>query len=153
METGTTASTTDNNTNKPKPILSTSSLPPSMRKPQRGSRILWLKGGNHIQISQEEYDQFRSQMLGGVEASLVSESNHVVRIGVGEFVKHHGSINGPGTSSGTVTGGDDKSSGSLADYEKEIGRKVELKDLLHVSGDESWGVVTKDDAWVPVSIR
>jgi hypothetical protein len=131
---------------KPKSILSTSSLPPTFRKAERGTRIIWLRPGvtedSVVQISQENYDNLLAGMSGHV--SLVSEINQVVRIGVGIFVKEH--------SPGSNKSGDEKPI-NAEEYEKKVGKELQLSDVLHVSGDESWGIVTRDDAWVPVSIR
>lgn len=127
--------------NEPAAILSTSSLSTSMRKAKPGTRILWLRGGRVVQVDQAQYDGLLSRME--VQSTLVTESNTVVRIGIGQFVKEHKSD----------AGGDDKGESSSNKDPKVAASDLNLDDVLHVSGDESWGVVTKEDAWVPVSIR
>jgi hypothetical protein len=135
--------------NKPKSILSTSKLSPTFRKAHRDSRIIWIRAGvtegDYLQISQEDYDNLLAGISGHV--SLVSEINQVVRIGVGIFVKDD------------LLGSDMNSREkpriwrSVEEYEKEKGEKFQPSEILNVTGDESWGIVTRDDAWVPVSIR
>lgn len=130
---------------RPKPILSTTGLARSMRKPPRGSTILWVGGDpNHpdpslrqskpVQVTQETLEQVMANFK--QQVSLVNESNHVMRIGVGSFFKEHNPEGKPA----------DK-------YDPKIHGELTPDKLKYVGGDDSWGVVTRDDAVIPVQIR
>ena len=123
-------------------ILCTTDLAREMRKPPRGSTILWVGGENNpdpakrtpkpVQVTAETFDKVTANFT--QQVSLINKSNHVVRIGVGTFFK-------------------DNAYEGERPVAKAKGEKLTLEDIRHVQGDESWGVITRDDAAIPVQIR
>ncbi|KAL4889851.1 heterokaryon incompatibility protein-domain-containing protein [Aspergillus ambiguus] len=135
----------------PKPIFCTGDLIPKMRKTPEGSTIVWLpsdKGsedpiGRHraVQITDETYFKLQHEIGGG--HSLVNETNHVVRIGVGTLVARSGR-----SWTGEEREVDDCDIGEAVDYDPKV---HDLRDMQIVTGD-SWGCITEADARVPVTI-
>lgn len=125
----------------PRHILCTTDL--AIRKPPRGSTILWVGGKSNpdpakrtptpVQVMPEEFAKFTASLT--QEVSLVNKNNHVVRIGVGSFFQDSWY----------------QSQQPVASAKES--EKLKFEDVRHVEGGDSWGVVTKDDAAIPVQIR
>lgn len=97
-------------------------------------------------------------------ASLVAEINEVARVGVGSFIKDDRLDNDfkepPISKAATRLNRPDPANDSdntvwgirrVNGEEERIG--FDPKDVASVGRDQSWGVITKDDARVPISIR
>lgn len=138
----------------PKRILSTGDLHPSMRRTPKGGVIVWLRNDKmpdkprHVQVSDEEFRLFKNRVGGkeGWENSLINESNHVIRFGVGVFIKEPKELADEGVKADSAG----ESSSRL--YDPKVDGKLTLENVLHVKGDESWGEVTNEDAKIPVAI-
>lgn len=144
---------------KPKQIFCTTDLDPQWRKAPGDHTIVWLSDGVAVQVDR---DNFRKVVeLQQEPASLVHDVNHVVRLGIGSFVKtEHGFKEQPKKMQKSQLGRSDPPndsgcmiSGFMEIDGKEVQVEFEAGSLMSVSHEDSWGVITRDDARVPISIR
>ena len=134
----------------PKRILCTTDLGTRKSRTPQESVIVWLRtdrpgvSGDIVQISTDEFERLARQSgaMEGWENSFIDKSQYVIRIGIGVFVKGGGKPDDNGAGKGDST----------RSYDPKVHGKLKLEDVLHVEGDQSWGVVTKHDTKIPVAI-
>mgnify|MGYP005988541835 CR=1 FL=1 len=150
----------DGELSAPNRILCTTDLSPNFRKSPRDHIIVWLDGDRVIQVDRANYQKIVDSHQG--PTTLVAESSHVVRLGVGSFFEDKSldndfetkSIPNPPKSKPVRPDGNNATlSGTVRIDGKEKQIAFNPEDVKKVTGDQSWGVITKDDTRVPVSIR
>lgn len=150
----------DGELSTPNRILCTTDLSPNFRKPPGDHTIVWLDDDQAIQVDRINYQKLVDTYQG--PATLVAEINHVVRLGVGSFFDDKSLDNdfeakpipNPPKSKSVQS---DESNPTLSGTVKLNGKEEQIafnpEDVKQITGDQSWGVITKADARVPVSIR
>jgi len=133
----------------PKRILCTTKVTTNisrrMLRTPRESFIVWLRTGRPggtgdiVHLSAEEFEKLREQSGAkeGWETSFIDKSQYVVRVGIGAFAKGWKALDDEGVDE----------SGSGRSYDPKVDGK-----LLYKEGQQSWGVVTKQDVKIPVAI-
>lgn len=140
---------------KPNRILCTTDLSPYFRKAPSDNTIVWLKDGKVVQVTRETFQEIAESQQEPV--SLVNEVNEVVRLGVGSFFKAQHLDNDFKESTHVPPPPKTDPKGWVRGKTKVNGEEVSIpfdpKDVASVAPDQSWGVITKEDARVPISIH
>lgn len=150
---------------KPKKILCTTDLSSHWRQAPSDHTLVWLAGGRVVQVDRDTFQKIVEAQQG--PATLVNEVNHVIRLGIGSFIKSERLADDdvktqpppvlkPQESQLSRSDPVDDSkmlSGTMKIDGKDVEVKFKGEDVLQVSHEDSWGAITKDDARVPISIR